>query len=506
MFKRIRQVLATISEGQTLKARIFHGGAWLGAGSLSEQTVRFARNVILARLLAPEAFGTMAIVLSATSIFQSFTDIGVKEALIQNPRGAEPEYVGAAWWLAFGRTLGIYSVVFLLAPWLARFYGNAELTVLLRVALFGVLIEGATSAGTFVALKNMRFNKVAAINHGGGICGVVITIILSFYIRDVWALVIGFLAENAARCSLSYVLCPFAPPLRWHMDAFRDLLKFSRGLFGLSFLNFIYMRADVFVLAKLVPAAVLGIYSMAIYVIQTPTGFVINLLGQIFMPTFSQLQGDKIRTNRAIFLTTGIVMVVGMPALAFTFFCGKSLLALVYGRRYAAGAGPLMVAACVALINVVNAQITSVFYAAGKPQLHRRCVAIMAITMVLLIYPLVKWWGLIGAQVACLISITAGFLLQVERIRHITGLRVSQFGRVFLLSITISIGVVIVCLSARPFHLLARPLPNIGLGLVGCLLAYGLACASFFRGGWGTTSREALLCVTENVGRGSANK
>jgi lipopolysaccharide exporter len=482
MYKQIKQSIERAAFGGGLKARVLRGGAWLGAGSATEQTVRFARNMILTRLLAPEAFGTMAIVLSTNSIIQSFTDIGVRDALIQNPRGGERQYVGAAWWMTFGRALSIYSLILFIAPSIAKFYGNPELSSLLRVTATSILFEGVMSTRAYIALKEMKFSKWAAIFHGGGICGVVTTVILSFFIRDVWALVLGNLAEGVARCTLSYIVCPFLPPIKWGKEAFRELLTFSKGLFGLSFLNFIFSRTDIFVLAKMFPAAQLGLYTMAIYLVQTPTNFVLNLMGHVFLPTFSQVQGDKVRTNRIVLQIVKLVMFLGMPALAFVFFCGRSLLTTVYGQRYAAGAAALFVASCVAIINVVNAQATGVFYANGQPGLHRRCVTIMAILMVLLIYPLARWFGLLGGQLACLISMMVGFLFQVVRIRDFTAIRISEYGKTFLVSALIAASVVVVCLGTRPFAALTRPLPNIALGIAGCLFAYGLTAMILFRG------------------------
>jgi len=96
---QIKQFLDKSLLGESLKAKVMRGGTWLGAGSFSEQTIRFARNMVLTRILAPEAFGTMAIVLSAGSVIHTITDIGVKEAIIQNPRGTEKHYtsVACAW-------------------------------------------------------------------------------------------------------------------------------------------------------------------------------------------------------------------------------------------------------------------------------------------------------------------------------------------------------------------------------------------------------------------------
>ena len=463
--------------GDTLKARVFRGGAWLGSASFVEQSFRFARNMLLARVLAPEAFGTMAIISSTTSVLQSLTDVGAREALIQNRRGTEEGHVGAAWWLAIGRSSALYALVFLFAPFIASFYASAELSSLLRVAAMGVLFEGAISSRAYVAIKEMKFSKWAFINNGGGIVGVVVTILLSFLIRDVWALVLGYVAENAARCALSFVVCPFKPRLGWDKHAIRDLLKFSRGLFGLSLLNLIFARTDIFVLGKLYDSTQLGFYAMAIYLAQTPTVFIINLLNQTLLPAFTNVQEDNQRLNRMLLRTSAVMALLGFPILIFLFFCSKSLLTLVYGVRYGAAHGALVLAAAVAFLNVANSQITMLFYAKGLPQLHRRSVAIMAILMLALAYPFIREFGLIGGQMACLISIVVGYLFQVERVGKITGLDVLLYGKGFLLPVGISLGVVAICVPARSMALLRQPLPNIVFGVVGCLLAYMVAGA-----------------------------
>jgi lipopolysaccharide exporter len=481
IFDRIKKNLEAVLGGDSLKAKVFRGGAWLGSGSFVEQSFRFGRNMLLARLLAPEAFGTMAIVMSATSVLQSLTDVGAREALIQNPRGREVGHVGAAWWLAIGRSFSLYSLLFLFAPLISRFYANGELTALLRVAATGLLFEGAISSKAYVAIKEMKLQKWAAVYHGGGIAGVVITIVLGFFIRDVWALVIGYTAENAARCILSYIVCPYRPSLGWDKEAIRDLLKFSRGLLGLSLLNLIFARADIFVLAKLYSPAELGLYAMAIYLAQTPTGFLINLLNQTLLPTLSHVQDDNSRTNRIVLQVTSLIALLGMPVLVFLYFCGNSVLTLLYGLRYGTASAALVVAACVALLNVANTQITLVFYAKGLPQLHRRSVAIMAILMTVLIYPFARRFGLVGGQLACLISIVVGYFFQIERMGKLTNLNLSQYRKGFLVAAMVSVSAVAICLAARFLAAEARPLPNIAFGIVGCLVAYGLAGAIFYR-------------------------
>lgn len=481
LYGHLKKSIESLSFGESLRAKVFRGGVWLGIGSFVEQLCRFARNMILARLLAPDAFGTMAIVLSAGSVADVLTEIGIREAVIQNPRGDEVDYLNAAWWLALGRGIPLYSAIFILAPWIARFYRNAELTPLLRVTLLSIMFYSLISPGIYRALKQMKFRQWAAINHGGGICGVLFTVLLGFFIRDVWALVLGYVAEGVSRCLLSYIICPYLPSIRLDKKAARQLLRFSKGLFGLSFLNLIFIRTDIFVLGKLYSSAELGLYAMAVYLAQTPTSFLMNMLGQTLLPSFSQVQGDNARINRILQQVTSLIVLLSMPTIVFLFFCGHPLLALVYGRRYSAASSALVAASCVALVNLVNGQITTVFYAKGQPQLHRRCVAIMAIMMIVLIYPFIKEFGPLGGQLACLSSIVIGYLFQVVRIRHFTGLDLSRLGKSFLDSAGPAASVAVFSLGIRYFAVREQLLPNILAGVAGCLVAYGLACMIFLR-------------------------
>ena len=288
--------------------------------------------------------------MSASSAIHTITDIGIKEALIQNPRGSEEHYMGAAWWLALGRAVTLAFLVCLIAPWMASFYGNSEITPLLRVATLSVILDGAFSSRAYIAMKEMKFSRWAAINHGGGIIGIVITVVLSFFIRDVWALVLGLCCESAARCVLSFVICPYLPLLNWNTAAIRDLLRFSKGLFGLAFLNLIFARTDIFVLAKLYPAAQLGVYSMALYLAQTPVSYLMNLLGQTMLPTFSHIQGDESKLGEFSYKYRPLSF-SSDPALVFVIFCGHSLLMIVYGPGMVRRAQALIVTCAVALVN-----------------------------------------------------------------------------------------------------------------------------------------------------------
>jgi O-antigen/teichoic acid export membrane protein len=480
-YDRIKTGISHLLVSDGLRAKAMRGGTWLGAGSVAEQAVRFARNMLLTRLLAPGAFGAMAIVMSCSAIVGTLTDVGQRAAVIQNPRGREGAYLNAGWWMGMGRAIGVYLIIFAMSPWVAHFYGNAELSALLRVALIGTLFEGAMSPRSILPEKDMKFGRWMAISNGGGIGGVIVTVILSFVLRDVWALAIGACSENALRCLLSYILCPGLPSLGWDQHAVRDLYKFSRSVVGLSFLNLIFSRTDIFVLGKLYSTTTLGLYTMAVLLVQTPSTFLTKMMGQILFPTFAHVQNDKERVNRILLETTSWLILLGLPGVVVIYLCGHSLLTVIYGARYVAAAGPLAVAATVVFLTVANAAITSVFTALGRPGVHRSAVAASAMVMLIAIYPCCKVLGVVGGQVAALLAIIVGYFLQVMRMRSLTGLKLSDYAKTFAPAALISAGILLAGLGARFLGVATRPVANIALAGVACLIAYALCVPAFIR-------------------------
>src|ERR1700689_5219348 len=103
--------------GGTLRAKAMRGGVILGGGSVAEQVSRFARNMVLTRLLAPSSFGAMAIVMASSAIVGSLTEVGLRAAVVHNPRGGEKAYLNAGWWMGFGRAISAYVILFAIAPW-----------------------------------------------------------------------------------------------------------------------------------------------------------------------------------------------------------------------------------------------------------------------------------------------------------------------------------------------------------------------------------------------------
>jgi O-antigen/teichoic acid export membrane protein len=480
-YDRARAIIDGVLLGDGLRAKALFGGVWLAGGSVAEQAIRFARNMILARLLAPGDFGTMAIVLSAASLIDTLTDVGVRGAIIQNPRGSEDVYLNASWSLGMGRAVGTYVLIFALAPWIASFYGRVELTALLRVALLSSIFNGAMSPRSILPQREMKFARWTAISNGGGISGVLLTVILSFFIRDVWALAIGYSAENAFRCLLSYVFCPGLPSLKWDWRAARELLTYSRGVFGLSFLNIIIGRADVFVLARLFSSTDLGLYTMGVSLVMTPLSFITSMMGQVLFPALARVQEDTERLNRISIEVTSLLSLLLLPAVVSVSLCAPSLLRVFYGARYAAASVPLCVASAVVFFTVVNGPFTLVLLATGRPALHRTAVVVSACVMLVAVYPACTILGTGGGQFAALLAAIAGFAYQIIRMRALTAMDLRRYGSVFVTPALASAAILGVVFAIRLLGLMTSAASDIAICGVSCLAVYALCAASLMR-------------------------
>jgi len=271
---------------------------------------------------------------------------------------------------------------------------------------------------------------------------------------------------------LSYILCPGLPSLCWNRDAARDLLTYSRGAYGLSFLNLIFTRTDIFVLGKLYSPTALGLYTMAVYLVQTPTSFIQNMVGSTLVPAFAHVQEDRQRINRVLLEATSWLIVLGLPAVVVIWLYAPSLLRVIYGVRYLNSAGPLAVASAVAFLSILNGVITDAFSAMGRPALHRRAVAASAVIMIVAIYPACKMLGVVGGQIAALVAIAASYLLQIMRIRGLTGLDLARYRTAFVPAGLVSLLLLCVGLAIRFLGFAKETTAQIALGLCAFLLAY----------------------------------
>lgn len=413
----------------SLKARGARGAMVLTVATFIERLTRLVRNMILARLLAPEDFGLMAIIMAASVFVEASGDIGIRQSVIHNIQGRDPEYLNMAWWLQTVRALCLYAIAFLVAPLISWFYGRSELVLILRIAFVTMIFNGVMSPRAHVLEKELRFGRWVFIAQGSAALSTVLTVTLAFWIRNLWALVIGFTVEAILRCLLSFIFCPFRPRLRIDRRSLSELLRYARGMLGLTLLTIVAVKTDVVVLGKLVSAEQVGIYALAFTLAQQPTVMFGYTIGRVLLSVFAQEQDSKQVLRRYVLRITRLTFMFGIPLLILVVIYAKQILSLVWGPKYAAGAIPFAILCFSMLFSIQGLTLSKIYLAVGQPHLHRRFVTLLAILIIGMMYPGVVLFGLSGAAGVLLLSNAIAVCAQVIWVRKVIGLRFRDYIR-----------------------------------------------------------------------------
>lgn len=422
-----------------------------GIGTLGERVLRFLRLLILTRILSPDQFGIIAIIIASLRLLEAFTEVGVKQSVIQNKRGADPEYLNVAWWFQVLRGLGLFIIAMLAAPWISSFYDKPELLKLFQVSYISILFRGFISPRVYVLEKEYRFGRSVLLIVGSSVLGTMITIVVAFTIRSVWALVIGFVGEVVILCLLSYIFVPFLPRFSINGQCLRELMKFARGMFGLPILSWISLGAGVLVLGKIVANEELGMYSLAAHLISLPVILFSRMIKPVLLPGFAQKQDDRDSLYRAVLQITRGVATFGIPLVVFVVSCASGILLLTYGSQYVAVTVPCGILSLLILAQLEAPILSTLYFAVGRPGLHRRYVMLRAAIIVVLIYPAVVHFRLLGAAAVTVGSNYVALLAQVFWCRRVIDIKFKYYMRCYIPGLVLALPVIVIVGLMRLF-------------------------------------------------------
>lgn len=471
-------------KGDNLKARCARSSGILGVGTVADKGLAFASKMILVRLLLPEEIGLMVLILSLTAMFEVFTEVGIKQSVIQHKNGAQPEYLNMAWWFQSVRATCLYTIAFLAVPFVCKFYfaGKAEildnhtyqeLFLLVRLAFLSILFNGFISSRAHVLEKEFKFFKSVLIIQGSAIIGTVITIALAFVYRNVWAMVIGFVSMAMLRCILSFVLCPFMPRFEFDKDSFNELLRFAKGMFGIPILAYFAINIDILVAGKMVPAGLLGMYGMAFALARIPRELFSRIIAPTLLPAFAEKQGDFKALCATVLKLTRLTALITLPVVVLAALCNKTILSIVYGKEFSAVAVPFALLCTYVMFLLQGVTLTSVFFAIGQPAKHRLFVVVRAVILVMIIYPSIKVAGLTGAAFAVLIANLIALFFQVRVASDLIMLKTNQYYISWIPGIVLSLPVFLVVGFLKMLIPLS-PLLHLSGGLICIAISFGI--------------------------------
>lgn len=398
MIGRLRSLL----RGDGLGARAFRGSILTFAGFGAGMMLRLVSNLILTRILFPEAFGLMALVTVVITGLQMFSDTGIGTAILQNPRGDDPDFLNTAWTVEIGRGVLLWLALSAGTPWIAAFYDQPELALMLPVAGLGAVIQGFTATRVYTANRHLVLGRLTLLDLGSQLVGILVMVGLALVMQSVWALVLGGLVGTAVRTVLSHLVLRGVPNrLHWERETFLELFHFGKYIFVSSIAGFLINNGDRAILGKFVSLTELAVYNIAFFLASVPLLAARQLAAKVLLPLCSHLPADatpqnSLKLRKARTLLTFAMMGVSL----FLALIGDVLVRLLYTEPYHM-AGPILVLISLAcLFPIANNPYGALLLGRGNSRDFTLLLIVTAAVQSVLLYFGVRDFGLMGAILA----------------------------------------------------------------------------------------------------------
>jgi lipopolysaccharide exporter len=385
--------------GGSLSERVVHGSIWVFVLRIVNNSLGFARTVVVARLLAPNDFGLFGVAMLALSSLEAFSETGFSQALIQKEEDPE-SYLDSAWTVQVIRGLMMSALMAVGAPLVGAFFGEPRAVPMVRVLGAAELLKSLQNIGIVYFRKELEFHRLFVYQVSGTAANLAVAVPAALILRNAWALILGLLVSNAVQATVSYVVHDYRPRPRLDLSKSKALFDFGRWRLASSILVFLLIQGDDFFLGKLLGATALGLYQMAYRISNLPATEITHVISQVTFPAYSRLQGNLALVRQ------GFIRVMQLTAfLSFPLAAGIASLASPFTSLFLGAGWSRMVPALQALtlwgvIRSLDAATSAVWLGIGKPHLPTVFQFAKVLLLAAAIYPLTSRWGILGTALA----------------------------------------------------------------------------------------------------------
>ncbi|HVO90198.1 MAG TPA: oligosaccharide flippase family protein [Casimicrobiaceae bacterium] len=298
-------------KGGALGTALVKGTLWSVSLRWVVKVLGIFSTLVLARLLAPDDYGVMAMAMLFVSFIDTFFSVSSEAVLLRDPN-ASRELIDSAWTLKVLQSAAVAVVVACISPLAALYFHDARVVPVMLVLCIGIAVSGLTSYGPLLARKDLDFGLEVRLAVIAKTLSVAVTIALAYWLRNYWALVIGTVFGYSIGCVLSYVLHPYRG--RFTLMRFGEIWRFSQWMLVAGIGQFFVRKADEFFVGRLGSASSLGLYSIAADLGQTITMEVSAPINRALLPVLAQINAASDRLREAMKKTLAASNLLILPA------------------------------------------------------------------------------------------------------------------------------------------------------------------------------------------------
>jgi len=320
--------LSNISKGQFVS-----GVIWKTLEQFSARGASFLMSLILARLLHPDDYGLLAL----TGVFFQFANIlvdgGFGTALVQKKDADEYDY-SAVMIISMAIAAVLYLVLFFTAPWIATYYAEPELTLVMRVSGISLLISAYAAKRNAYITRNLKFklgftcNMIATLSSG------ILSIVAAYMGAGVWALVIHSLSQQLIGTVLVVILLKWNCPICFKLDRIKEMFKFSAGVVSASFVNYFSSSLYNLVIGKRYSVEDLGYYSKGSEFPMQVSLYTFGTISSVLLPTIASHKSDMDKVKRIIRRVVGVTSFLICPLMIGLTVTAPEVVEVLYTEKW----------------------------------------------------------------------------------------------------------------------------------------------------------------------------
>jgi len=413
--------MQTSAQAPGLHSRIRHAYFWTIVGSTARYAASLGISLLLARLLKPDDYGLIGMVIVFTELLGSILDSSVGPSVVhfreEHPELERPTYFTAS------VLLGVFFTVILLvsAPLIADFYREPRLVLVLRVMSPLLLISSVKTVSGGILARELRFRELSYADISASLVSGLIAIVMAYRGFGVWSLVANqFLFILLTAIAYGWWVRPqFRLPLNRHVVV--RLWNYGLPLTGSSLLFKFYDNADYLVVGRVLGSGPLGLYSVAFRLAMLINERISAVINRVAFPSFANLKHDLPRVIGHWFAVTKRVTLITFPLLVWLGFNADDFIRVTLGSRWLPAAMPLKFLCVMTAVKILTNIIGQILTAVGYPGVVFRYDVLNAIALPLAFLIGCKSSGLLGVGIAwCTVFplVRLLFLLQARRTLH----------------------------------------------------------------------------------------
>ena len=318
---------------ESLKHKAATGMVWTAVQKYSTMIIRFVSGIILARLLMPEDYGAIGMLLIFMSLAEVFIDAGFGSALIQKKNPTQADY-STVFYFNIVMSVILYGVLFLSAPAIAEFYRMPILCKILRVQGLILFIYAFNIIQSNQIRKNLNFKKLSKITITSSIISLIVTVILAYLGFGVWALVTQNFLGAFIPCVFFWFTMSWKPTWEFSWASFKELFGFGSFMFLTHLFTTFSQRITGLLVGRWFNPATMGYYSKASSFSKFATLSIAGVMIQTTYPLYASVQDDKERLINIVKRITSTLAYITVPMLCILILIAEPLIVLLYSDRW----------------------------------------------------------------------------------------------------------------------------------------------------------------------------